>query len=78
MVHPLRKPSCLIKSILRGDVSKKRMNDQGKLIFLFLLIPGNRETTVRKCDLRFLEVAEDSDMQQELFSLGVEKALSGR
>jgi hypothetical protein len=54
------------------------MNDQGKLIFLFLLMPGNLDTTVKKCDFLFLEVADDSDMQKELFSLGVENSLSGR
>lgn len=54
------------------------MNYHGKFIFLSLLMPGNLETTVKKCDFLFLEVGDDSDMQNELFCLGVEKVLSGR
>jgi hypothetical protein len=52
------------------------MNYHGKLIFLFLLMPGNLETTVKKCDLRFLELYDDYDTQKLVFYLGVEEALS--
>lgn len=59
-----------------GECIQKEMNYHGKLIFLFLLIPGSLETTVKKWDLRFLELYDDYDMQKLVFYLGVEDALS--